>query len=260
MADPKKPKQLSEATPLVEFTQTGNIYVDPSYTSEEATPATSPITGEALTFGENTLTNLTANNNNSPAINPEDGHAFFVSNLKRNTARGNGNDYFFNFNRAKMVGDIYITNSTGGDFSATPRTADTYLADSDGTLSVYIENSTYGGNLMGFGSQSGQNQSFTGNYEFTFKNSQAQWFCITYGTGYGQGEGGADNIRFGTLNGNLDLLVDGSTVTNNGVIIAGGIHPNDGEEKAYLRADIKDSLFQGEFGGIKTGTDATTNN
>ena len=98
MADPKKPKQLSEADPLVDFTKTGNIYVDPSYTSEETTPATSPITGEALTFGENTLTTFSANNNNSPAIQPEDGHAIFVSNLKRNTARGNGNDYFFNSN------------------------------------------------------------------------------------------------------------------------------------------------------------------
>ncbi|MBR4717665.1 MAG: hypothetical protein IKP09_06365, partial [Lentisphaeria bacterium] len=258
MADPKKPKQLSEADVLVEFTSAGNIYVDPAYTSEETTPATSPITGEALTFGENTLINFTANNNNSPAIQPEDGHAIFISNLNRGTARGNGHDYFFGYNRGKLLYDTYIINSFGGDYSASPRTADKYSADSDGTLNVYIEGSTFGGNLMGFGSQTDTSQTFTGNYEFTFKNSQAQWFCITYGTGYGMGEGGAGNVRFGSLYGNIDLLVDGSTVTNNGVILAGGIHPgDDGAEKAYLRAYIKDSLFQGEFGVIKTGVDGT---
>ncbi len=258
MADPKKPKQLSEADVLVEFTSTGNIYVDPAYASEETTPATSPITGEALVFGENTLANFTVNNNSSPALNPEDGHATFVSNLKRGTARGAGHDFFFSFNRNKQLNDVYITNSEGGDFSASPRVADKYFADTDGTLSVYIENSVFGGNLMGFGSQTDTSQKFTGNYEFTFKNSQTQWFCITYGTGYGMGEGGAGNVRFGSVYGNIDLLVDGSTVTNNGVILAGGLHPgDDGAEKAYLRAYIKDSLFQGEFGVIKTGVDGT---
>ena len=34
MEDPKKPKQLTEESPLVEFSATGNIYVDPSYTAE----------------------------------------------------------------------------------------------------------------------------------------------------------------------------------------------------------------------------------
>ena len=124
MAAPKTPKQLSEIDVLAEFTPTGNIYVDPSYTSEETTPAVSPITGEDLVFNANALAEFTANNTNSPAINPEDGHAFFVSNLDRGTSRGNGHDYFFNFNRNKMLADIYITNTKGGDFSATPRVAD----------------------------------------------------------------------------------------------------------------------------------------
>ena len=187
MADPKLPKQLSEESPLVEFAATGNIYVDSAYTSEEATPAVSPITGEALEFGVNTLSNFTVNNGNSPAINPDDENAIFVSNLNRGTARGNGHDYFFNYGRSNMLGDIYITNAIGGDFSASPRVADNYFADTDGTLNVYIDGSTFGGNLMGFGSQSKKSQSFFGNYEFTFKNSVTQWFCITYGTGYGLG-------------------------------------------------------------------------
>ena len=45
MADPKTPKQLSEDSVFDEFTQTGNIYVDNSYSGAETTPATSPLTG-----------------------------------------------------------------------------------------------------------------------------------------------------------------------------------------------------------------------
>lgn len=259
MADPKLPKQLSEASPLDEFAATGNIYVDPAYTSQEVIDAEpingkSPITGETLTFGTNTLTNFTRNSNNSPDANPGEGEAFFVSNLDRGTARGNGHDYFFNYVRdANELNDIYIINSKGGDFSASPRTAGKYAADSDGTLNVYIEGSTFGGNLMGFGSQTDLTQSFTGNYEFTFKKSVVQWFCITYGTGYGLGEGNANNNRFGTVIGNIDLLVDGGTVTNNGAVIRGGIKPGEGDEKAYIRALFNDTNTRGDFGIIMTG-------
>ena len=127
MADPKLPKQLSEESVLGEFTQTGNIYVDSAYTSQEAIDAlggTSSITGEALVAGTNALSNFSSNNGNSPSVNPEDGHAFFVSNLDRGTARGHGHDYFFNNNRNNALADIYITHAIGGDFSASPRVAD----------------------------------------------------------------------------------------------------------------------------------------
>ena len=265
MADPILPKQLSEESPLVEFTVTGNVYVDPGYTAE-GTPETSPITGEALVFGTNTLTNFTKNNNNSPdygMIVPDE-HAIFVSNLDRGTSRGNGHDYFFNYKRdGKALCDIYITNSKGGDFSASPRTADKYKADSDGTLNVYIEGSTFGGNLMGFGSQTDVTQTFTGNYEFTFKNSVTTWFCITYGTGYGLGENNPNNNRFGTVIGNIDLLVDGSRITDNGAVIRGAILPGGTDEKAYIRALFKDTVNQGnggetrQFGIIMTGSSTT---
>ena len=255
MADPKLPKQLSEESPLVEFAATGNLYVDPAYTSQEVIDAEpingkSPITGEALVFDENTLTNL---GNTAPSKEPEDDHAIFVSNLNRGTARGNGHDMFFGRGDNSLY-DVYVVNSVGGDFSASPRKQNTaYAADSDGILSVYIEGSTYGGNLMGFGSQTGC--SYTGDYEFTFKNSQAQWFCITFGTGYGMGENNAGNERYGAFVGNIDLLVDGSTITNNGAILRGSINPGEGEEKAYLKAYIKNSLFQGEFGVIQNGVE-----
>lgn len=259
MADPKLPKQLSEESPLVEFAATGNLYVDPAYTSQEVIDAEpingkSPITGEALVFDENTLTNL---GNNAPSKEPEDDHAIFVSNLDRGTARGNGHDMFFGRGDNSLY-DVYVVNSVGGDFSASPRKQNTaYTADSDGVLSVYIENSNYGGNLMGFGSQTGC--SYTGNYEFTFKNSRAQWFCITFGTGYGAGETNADNNRYGAFVGNIDVLVDGSTITNNGVLLRGSINPGEGDEKAYLRTYIKDSLFQGEFGIINNGVEGGSN-
>ena len=257
MEDPKKPKQLTEASPLDEFTATGNIYVDPAYTAG-ATPETSPLTGEALTFGTNAFADFTANGNASPAVNPGDTHAIFVTNLKRGTDRNQSrNNFIFNFNRNKVLGDIYISTAVGGDFSISPRVADTYVADSDGTLSVYIEKADFGGNLMGFGSQANLNQKFTGNLEFTFKNSRAQWFCITYGTGYGLGEANRDNNRYGTFYGNIDLVVDGSTITNNGAIVRGAMlpDPNTTDEKVYLRAYINNSLFQGEFGVIQNGCD-----
>ena len=254
MEDPKKPKQLTEASPLDEFSATGNIYVDPAFKSAEATPATSPITGEALTYGTNTLTNFTRNNNNSPDKSPGGTNAIFVSNLDRGTSRGNNHDYFFNYVRnGQVLNDIYITNSKGGDFSASPRTAGKYVADADGTLSIYIEGSTFGGNLMGFGSQTDVNQTFTGNYEFTWKNSVTQWFCITYGTGYGLGEGNANNNRFGTVIGNIDLLVDGSTATSNSAVIRGAVLPGAGEEKAYIRALFNNSNYRDGFGIIMTG-------
>ena len=100
MEDPKLPKQLTEESPLVEFTQTGNIYIDPSFTGSTM-PATSPITGEALSE-DNTLTNLTSNSNNSPNYGKSvpDQHTIYVSNLDRGTARGNGHDYFFNYKRS----------------------------------------------------------------------------------------------------------------------------------------------------------------
>ena len=260
MADPKLPKQLTEESPLVEFAKTGNLYVDPSYKSAETTPEASPITEEALVFGVNAIDNFTKNSNNSPDYNlavPADGGAYFVSNLDRGTARGNGHDYFFSYKRAgKKLADVYIINSKGGDFSASPRTADKYVTDSDGTLNVYIEGSTFGGNLMGFGSQTDVTQTFTGNYEFTFKNSVTQWFCITYGTGYGLGEGNAGNNRFGTVIGNIDLVVDGSTVTNNGAVLRGGIH-GEGDEKAYIKAYFNKTNTRGDFGIIMTGCGTT---
>ena len=68
MENPKLPKQLSEASVLDEFTATGNIYIDPAFTGSTM-PATSPITGEALSE-DNTLSNFTANGNASPSVNP----------------------------------------------------------------------------------------------------------------------------------------------------------------------------------------------
>ena len=77
MADPKTPKQLSEDSVFDEFTQTGNIYVDNSYSGAETTPATSPVTGEALEFGVNAFDNL--NGSNTVPVAPEDGHAAIVT-------------------------------------------------------------------------------------------------------------------------------------------------------------------------------------
>ena len=259
MEDPKLPKQLTEESPLVEFTQTGNIYIDPSFTGSTM-PATSPITGEALSE-DNTLTNLTSNSNNSPNYGKSvpDQHTIYVSNLDRGTARGNGHDYFFNYKRSttSSIGDIYIINSKGGDFSATPRDKNkNYTADTDGELNIYIEGSTFGGNIMGFGSQApdnGQSQSFTGNYVFTFKNSLTTWFAPTYGTGYGLGEGNANNNRFGTMIGNIDLLVDGSTATDNSCVLRGNLIAGAGEERASLKAYFNNSNFRQNFGIIMTG-------
>ena len=92
MADPKTPKQLSEDSVFDEFTQYGNIYVDNNFTAE-STPATSPVTGEALEFGVNAFDNH--NGNNTVPVAPEDGHAAIVTNDHRGFANTDGNQMFF---------------------------------------------------------------------------------------------------------------------------------------------------------------------
>ena len=91
MADPKLPKQLSEASILLdEFTQTGNIYVDPAFTSQEVIDTEfdgkSPITGEALVFGVNAFADL--DSAHTVPVAPEADHAAIVTDVHRGLTDG----------------------------------------------------------------------------------------------------------------------------------------------------------------------------
>ena len=85
------------------FSTVGNIYVDNSYTAE-ATPATDPITGEALVFDTNAFTDLTGADV-LPAL-PEEDHAAFVTNVTRSFS--DRNLYFGVANGSAF--DVYVSN------------------------------------------------------------------------------------------------------------------------------------------------------
>ena len=85
------------------FSTVGNIYVDGAYVDEASTPATDPITGEALVFGENAFGDLTGDV--LPAL-PEDGKAAFVTNVARSFDKQN-----FYFSRSDgSTFDVYASN------------------------------------------------------------------------------------------------------------------------------------------------------
>ena len=65
------------------FATVGNIYVDSTYTAE-ATPATDPITGEALEFGVNAFTTLPGG---TASAVPANGSAMFITNVDLGTSR-----------------------------------------------------------------------------------------------------------------------------------------------------------------------------
>ena len=145
-----------------------NIYVDNSYT-EESTPSYSPITGEALVFGVNAF--ATISGGTVPAV-PEDGYTLYVTDVYLGTSSSTDTSIILG-RSDHTVYDAYILYSVVSNFSVVPRTAGTYFADSDGTLNVYVDGTSFGSNLYAFGAIA--NVNFIGDYEITVMNSSMQY-------------------------------------------------------------------------------------
>ena len=229
------------------FSTVGNIYVDSSYTAE-ATPATDPITGEALVFDTNAFGAIAGG---TVSAVPADGSALFVTNVD-----GVGN--FYNGRAGSTeVYDVYASGVTGlTGMYVLPRAAGTYTPDAngDGTLNVFVENSTFAsGGYHGFGATTGGN--FTGDYALVIKNTSMQYLAVSTGSAYGDGEGNAGNHRYAKIDGDITFTLDNVTVSSVAGVARGQVGTD--ENHAKITGVIKDSKFGNIFQVLHQGVDAS---
>ncbi|MBR2964015.1 MAG: hypothetical protein IKC53_07405, partial [Lentisphaeria bacterium] len=228
------------------FATVGNIYVDNSYTAE-TTPATDPITGEALEFGVNAFTTLPGG---TASAVPANGSAMFITNVDLGTSR------LYNGRPEKTtLYDVYVSNVKSGDIYVMPRAAGEYTPDT-GTLNVYVEDVTIAsGGYHGFGATTGAN--FAGNYDVTIKNSTMQYLAVATGSAYGVDNGDAANHRFALINGDVNFTLSNLTVTSVAGVARGSIGSAD--EKAKVVGLVENSIFGNNFHILFNGVDSNGN-
>jgi len=233
----------------------GNIYVDGKYTATD-TPATNPITGEALTFGENAFgafgptyqaDNATVATMPTGAY-PTAGSAYYITNINIGDIRINTADQ-----NSTTVYDVYVSGVTAQGFYVLPQKAGTYTpAGDDKTLSVYVDSMTLNGNgYHGFGTT--QDANFTGDYAVTIKNSTMNYLAIATGSAWGVDNGTFGNHKFAKVDGNITFNLDNVTVNSVAGMARGQIGTADNH--ATITGTITNSKFGNTFHIIQTGTD-----
>jgi len=229
------------------FKAVGNIYVDNSYT-EEATPATHPITGEALIFGVNAFTTIAGG---TVAAAPEDGSALFVTNTNAAVNFYNGRT-----NGGGAVYDVYASGVTGlTGMYVIPRQAGQYSPD-DSTLNIYIEDTTFAsGGYHGFGATT--NANFVGDYVLVMKNTSMQYLAVTTGSAYGAGENNAGNQRYAKIDGDITFTLSNVTVSSVAGVARGQVGTADNQAK--ITGVIENSKFGNIFQVLHMGVEDANN-
>ena len=225
------------------FTTVGNIYVDSTWTAT-STPATNPITGEAMTFGDNAFAALSGGTT-APAY-PVDGSALFITNINV------GGNRIWNGRADNTVYDVYVSNVQSGDIYVIPRKAGTYTPDS-GVLNIYVEGTSIAsGGYHGLAAT--ENANLKGDYNVTIKNSTMQYLAVATGSAWGVDNGTGSNHRFATVDGNITFNLDNLTVTSVAGVARGVIGTSINQAK--VTGTITNSKFGNNFHVLFMGVDA----